>query len=253
MTARAADGPLRLRHPRGAHGAPCVAGVVVVLCSSFWGCSLCLLFVFPGCRVCSLAGLLPLSVSVARLGRLLLGCFCGCGPLGCGGGPFGVVGRLRFRRRFRRLRLRCRVVACGRCFRRPPLLVVCSAALFVSLLCRLVFVARFGLRGCRCGRGGVFAGEVAFAAGALAPVAFVFMGVFGLVIRIVTNCDEQAAQEQANELIAEMTADGYKVKSIQYKPVSAIIGNALNDNRYATYEINNYTACRHNILLVFDK
>ena len=145
---------MRVAAPARRPSCPCGRRCSVLF---FWGCLLCLLFVCLGCRRrCRRRR--PSFVFVARLVRLLLGCFCGCGRRGCGGGLFVGGGRRRFRRRCWRLRLRCLLVACGRCFRRPLLRVVCFVVWCVLLLCRLVFVVRFGRRGCRCGR--VFVGEV---------------------------------------------------------------------------------------------
>ena len=73
-----------------------------------------------------------------------------------------------------------------------------------------------------------------------------------MVIKIVSEFYEDKAEQTANELIAEMTADGYTLKSMQYRPVAAVVAEAA-DGFTLKHRHKHYTTCRHNILLVFDK
>lgn len=73
-----------------------------------------------------------------------------------------------------------------------------------------------------------------------------------MVVKIVSEIFEDKAEKTANELIAEMTADGYTLKSMQYRPVASVVAGA-EDGFSIKYKPKYYTACRHNIMLVFDK
>ena len=72
-----------------------------------------------------------------------------------------------------------------------------------------------------------------------------------MIIKIVSELYEDKAEQAANELISAMAEEGHKLKSMQYRPVAAVVAEAA-DGFTLKHRHKHYTTCRHNILLMFD-